>query len=57
MVTLVLLSGFLGNGCKADKRVVIYLDEGKQFEAPVAGYFIDKETIMDMGNVIGQGEI
>ena len=57
VVTLVLLSGFLGTGCKTNNRVVIYIEEGKQFNAPVDGYFIDKETIMDMGNVIGQGEI
>ena len=57
VVTLVLLSGFLGTGCKTEKRVVIYIEEGKQFNAPVDGFFIDKETIMDMGNVIGQGEI
>jgi len=45
------------SGCKADKRVVVYLEKGTQFEAPVDGYFLDKETIMDMGNVIGQGDL
>jgi len=57
VVMFLMLNVISVSGCKADKRVVVYLEKGTQFEAPVDGYFLDKETIMDMGNVIGQGDL